>query len=196
MFYLVVQIAVFLGIAVLLGVGIGWWMARYQYSSIPDELATQVGLQQQYQEMISENTTLRLRLQQAEQALQAAIAPQQAQARELVQLRKQLADVERSFALQSHTKSLLMAAPLTLEPEIPDDLTLIQGINQRVADTFRALGIVKYRQIAEFTADDVCSIRRIIAAEDTLPLEQWVENAQTLCQQQCQPITTEPCYQH
>ena len=188
MTYLVVQIAALLSVAVVVGLIMGWWGAKFTYQAQQGEtLATLTQLTQQQQETLRENTTLRLRLTQAEQAL--------VQARQAVPLHAEhvTSHVENHSANQvtPHTTTVFAPQPLAiLEPETPDDFTLIQGINQRVADTLRALGIVKYYQIAEFTADDVNSIRGIIASEDSLPLEQWVETAQVLCQQQCQQIPT------
>jgi len=62
-----------------------------------------------------------------------------------------------------------------------DDLTRIQGISQQLASHLRALGIVTYRQVAEFTTDDVQHIQRIIGTELYQPPETWVQNARALC---------------
>lgn len=64
-----------------------------------------------------------------------------------------------------------------------DDLTRIQGINQRLANKLQALGIVTYRQVAEFTSDDMHNIQRIIGTEIHQPPEGWVQNARSLFQQ-------------
>ena len=61
-----------------------------------------------------------------------------------------------------------------------DDLTRIQGINQRVASKLQALGIVTYRQVAEFTSDDVHAIQRVIGADLSSIPEGWVQNARSL----------------
>lgn len=69
-----------------------------------------------------------------------------------------------------------------------DDLTRIQGINQRLAKQLEALGILTYRQVAEFTSDDLHHIQRIIGSEIQQPAEGWVLNARSLYQQQHQPL--------
>ena len=62
-----------------------------------------------------------------------------------------------------------------------DDLTRIQGISQQLASHLKALGIVTYRQVAEFTTDDMQHIQRIIGTERYQPPEGWVQNARALC---------------
>lgn len=68
-----------------------------------------------------------------------------------------------------------------------DDLTRIQGINQRLASKLQALGIVTYRQVAEFTSDDVSHIQQIIGTELAAPPEGWAQSARALFQQ-AQPV--------
>ncbi len=186
MSYLVVQIAVFLLIATVLGVVVGWYSAKFIYNQVCDTSKQSLHLHQQDPMMLAENSTLHARIQQVEQLLQESLASRQTLERELAHLRKALADAKSNVVPMSVGVS---AEPWALETDTQDDFTLIQGINQRIADTLHALGIIQYRQIAEFTADDVSSIRRIIAAEDALPLEQWVEKAQILYQQQRQQLS-------
>lgn len=62
-----------------------------------------------------------------------------------------------------------------------DDLTRIQGLSQQLASYLTALGIVTYRQVAEFTADDMQHIQRIIGTERYQPPDDWVQNARALC---------------
>ncbi|OQX13107.1 MAG: hypothetical protein BWK73_13165 [Thiothrix lacustris] len=61
-----------------------------------------------------------------------------------------------------------------------DDLTRIQGISQPLASHLKALGIVTYRQVAEFTSDDMQHIQRIIGTERHQLPEGWVQNARAL----------------
>ena len=64
-----------------------------------------------------------------------------------------------------------------------DDLTLIQGVSQHLAGQLRALGIVTYRQIAEFTADDMHSLQRLLGSDFSSPPEGWVQHACSLFHQ-------------
>lgn len=79
-------------------------------------------------------------------------------------------------------------APLDLRSAKHDDLTRIQGINQRLASKLQALGIVTYRQVAEFTSDDVSHIQQIMGTELAAPPEGWAQSARALFQQQAQPV--------
>ena len=81
-----------------------------------------------------------------------------------------------------------LRAPLDVRPAKRDDLTRIQGINQRLASKLQALGIVTYRQVAEFTSDDVNHIQQIIGADLTAPPEGWAHSARALFQQQVQAV--------
>ncbi len=190
MSYLVVQIAVFLLIATVLGVVVGWYSAKFIYNRVCDTSKQSLHLNQQDPMVLAENSTLRARIQQAEQLLQESLASRQTLERELVHLRKALAEAKSKSPNVVPMSMRANTELWALETDTQDDFTLIQGINQRIADTLHALGIIQYRQIAEFTADDVSNIRRIIAAEDALPLEQWVEKAQVLYQQQRQQLST------
>lgn len=84
--------------------------------------------------------------------------------------------------LMEKTEPLLAAADLQ-EPTVLryDDLTRIQGVSQQLASHLKALGIVTYRQVAEFTADDVQHIQCIIGSERYQPPDSWVQDARALC---------------
>ncbi len=84
--------------------------------------------------------------------------------------------------LMEKTEPLLTAADLQ-EPTVLryDDLTRIQGVSQQLASHLKALGIVTYRQVAEFTVDDVQHIQRIIGSERYQPPDSWVQDARALC---------------
>lgn len=64
-----------------------------------------------------------------------------------------------------------------------DDLTRIQGINQGLAGKLQALGIFSYRQLAEFTLDELQGIQRLIGADIPQVSENWAKTAQSLWQQ-------------
>jgi predicted flap endonuclease-1-like 5' DNA nuclease len=99
----------------------------------------------------------------------------------------ELEELKQSNALSAGNadQPLVSAGRVSTAPELAasDDLTCIQGVNQPLASKLRALGIMTYRQIAEFTRDDINSIQRIIGAESTLPVDDWIANARSLFQQ-------------
>lgn len=85
----------------------------------------------------------------------------------------------------SATSRVLAIAPATANSQRPevskhDDLTRIQGISQQLASQLKALGIVTYRQVAEFTSDDMLRIQRIIGSDLYQPPEGWAQNARAL----------------
>lgn len=108
-------------------------------------------------------------------------------------LRTQLNTQQQELELQKqadtnqemNTDTIPPALPATHKPENEqnDDLTLIQGINQKLAGKLQALGIITYRQIAEFTKDDICSIQRVIGNDIALPFDEWAQTARSLFQE-------------
>jgi predicted flap endonuclease-1-like 5' DNA nuclease len=115
---------------------------------------------------------------QQEQSLARLSRELQASRQELVGLRAEM-PTRQAATLESTT----WAANESPGVGKHDDLTRIQGINQRLASKLQALGIVTYRQVAEFTSDDVHNIQRIIGTEIYQPPEEWVQNARSLFQQ-------------
>lgn len=69
-----------------------------------------------------------------------------------------------------------------------DDLTCIQGINKGLAGKLQAMGILSYRQVAEFTPDDLHNIQRIIGVDVPSEPDGWVQNARSLFQQKYQQL--------
>jgi predicted flap endonuclease-1-like 5' DNA nuclease len=104
------------------------------------------------------------------------------------QVRGQLQQRQTELTTLKQTRPI----PLTLDilpiataptPETKDDLTRIEGINPSLASKLQALGIMTYRQIAEFTRDDFTRTQRILGLESPAPCEAWVEHAHQLFQQ-------------
>ncbi|MBU0654153.1 MAG: hypothetical protein KJ914_03360 [Gammaproteobacteria bacterium] len=89
---------------------------------------------------------------------------------------------------KENIRAVTLQATSSPDHKQSDDLTLIQGINQKLASKLQALGIITYRQIAEFTKDDVHSIQKVIGNDTSLPLEEWTQTAHSLFQAKyCQP---------
>lgn len=103
--------------------------------------------------------------------------------RQQLQLRKaELGALRHEPAVPSpEAQRRLTPLPTVLEQH--DDLTLIQGISQTVAQKLRALGIMSYHQVAEFSRDDISRMQCIIGSDIPLPLEEWAQNARQLFQQ-------------
>lgn len=131
--------------------------------------------------------TLLERLHQQEKTLGILRQQLQNQQQELAAHKQELANKSEPVAVSRP------AILPTLEQRAngqSDDLTLIQGINQKLASKLQALGIITYRQIAEFTHDDARVIQRVIGNDINLPLEEWAQTARTLFQEKySQPQT-------
>lgn len=97
--YFVMQIAVFLAVAALAGIVLGWWGARLLYLSMAancrDELA---GLRRNYEDATRENHALRQQLQQVEHALRKlGTSASEADYGEYLQTRKALENTRRQY---------------------------------------------------------------------------------------------------
>jgi len=65
-----------------------------------------------------------------------------------------------------------------------DNLQLINGINEKIANQLNKLGIVNYRQLAECSAQQLNNMQRLIGQGEVLPVQQWLIEAQHLSEQQ------------
>lgn len=63
---------------------------------------------------------------------------------------------------------------------IAEDLTLIRGIDARMAETLMGQGVLLYRDIAAWTRRDVDAVSRAIAGKGRVERENWVEQAALL----------------
>jgi predicted flap endonuclease-1-like 5' DNA nuclease len=68
-----------------------------------------------------------------------------------------------------------------------DDLTHISGVDSGLARKLRALGIVSYQQLAEFTAEDVLRIQPMLDMAIPVSIEGWRQEAFSLFQQKQYP---------
>lgn len=70
-------------------------------------------------------------------------------------------------------------APRTVAEE-GDDLTRINGIGEVLEGKLKALGITTFRQIADFTAEDIEQTNEQLAFKGRIEREEWVEQAKKL----------------
>ncbi|MEB4593476.1 hypothetical protein VSS37_21035 [Candidatus Thiothrix sp. Deng01] len=108
--------------------------------------------------------------------------------RDLQDSRRQL-DVLR---VESHKQTSVLSAASQADDVVQlherDDLTCIQGVNPGLASKLQALGILSYRQLAEFTVDDVRNVQRIIDVDVPQAPDAWIQSARSLFQQKCQQL--------
>lgn len=89
-------------------------------------------------------------------------------------------DDEADEADEADESQLLLQSPdLNVEP---DDLTRIKGIGKVLQAKLNELGIVTYRQIAEFTPADISRVNEKLDFPGRIEREKWVEQAQELSQ--------------
>lgn len=63
-----------------------------------------------------------------------------------------------------------------------DDLTKIKGIGPVLKEKLFGLGITSFRQIADFTQDDIDRVNEVLNFRGRIEREQWVEQARTIVQ--------------
>lgn len=104
--------------------------------------------------------------------------------KELAQQKQELAAKKQTAINQNSTptstKTTLAPLPNIPESEHQDDLTRIEGINQKLAGKLQAMGIMTYRQLAEFTKDDEHNIQRLVGNDISRPLEELARTARSL----------------
>lgn len=216
--YLVMQTALFLLVATVAGIALGWWGARTIHATIATNCRNELaGLRRNYEDATRDNAALRTQLRQMDSALRKiSTVSTETDYGEFLENRKALENVRRQYEVlleklhqqeqtiqhirgQLQQRKVELAAlkqslptPVTLEIvptatvltlETKDDLTCIQGINSSLASKLQALGIMTYRQVAEFTRDDFTQTQRILGLESPPPFEEWVQNARLLFQQ-------------
>lgn len=61
-----------------------------------------------------------------------------------------------------------------------DDLTRIKGVGPVIARKLNAMGITTFRQIADFTAEDVARVDEVMDFKGRIEREGWIRQAREL----------------
>jgi ribosomal protein S13 len=61
-----------------------------------------------------------------------------------------------------------------------DDLTRIKGVGPVIARKLNALGITTYRQIADFSAEDMARVDEVLDFKGRIEREGWIRQARQL----------------
>ncbi|KUO65650.1 MAG: hypothetical protein APF80_13175 [Alphaproteobacteria bacterium BRH_c36] len=69
-----------------------------------------------------------------------------------------------------------------LDPDSPDDLTGIRGIDRALADKLRRTGITHFDQIADWSPTDVRSLSAALSLGRSIYAQNWIEQAARLAQ--------------
>ncbi len=82
---------------------------------------------------------------------------------------RRIAELERELAAAA------ARAPLGA----PDDLTKIKGIGPVLKRKLNDLGVITFRQIADFTPDDIARVNGVLDFPGRIEREKWVDQAKT-----------------
>lgn len=72
-------------------------------------------------------------------------------------------------------------------PPRRDKLTLISGIGPTLEQKLNELGVTRFRQIAEFTEEDIERVDRELAFKGRIQREGWVAQARKLAESESRP---------
>ncbi len=67
-----------------------------------------------------------------------------------------------------------------LKPEVMDDISLISGIGDTIAEKLAAEGVKSLAQIAEWSADDIADYDAKLSLGGRIEREEWIEQAREL----------------
>jgi NADH-quinone oxidoreductase subunit E len=201
--YLIMQILLFLVLTVVLGFVIGWWLktallpvtttAPAGGASLGAAGAQQSELQQLRRDTVQTKQTLAIRNAEiAELREELANAWAQTPDTAVAQLRERLKasrqardecreEVETLRAQFAAQQVEAQQPHLVSDPTTPpDDLKMISGIGAKLEATLNELGIRHFRQIAEFTPDNVAWVNGRLRFKGRIERERWIEQAKQL----------------
>lgn len=201
--YLIIQILLFLVLTVVLGFAIGWWLKTALLPSADTAPAGGVSLgeagdyqselQQLRREAVQTKQTLAVRNAEiAELREELANAWTQTPDTAVVQLRERLEASQREREACRQEVETLRAQLVSQQAEAqqpdlmsdssspPDDLKMISGIGAKLEATLNELGIRHFRQIADFTPENVAWINTRLRFKGRIERERWIEQAKQL----------------
>ncbi len=97
-------------------------------------------------------------------------------------IEKQAPDEQISEEIELFEKPELSGAPASLDqPEgKADDLKAIKGIGPKIESTLNGLGIYHFRQIADFTEDNISWVNEHLQFSGRIEREEWIAQAKVL----------------
>lgn len=196
--YLTFEIGLFLLVAFLLGLFIGWWIFAQKAASRiahlqQEAVAAQKALedcQSARRRMERDDTAARTKLNDSNRRiteLEAALAA----AKEEAQM-THTAVVEDApakpqglmsavTAPDEETRAKLESGPFLDKPVgVPDDLMLIKGVGPKLAATLDSLGVYHFFQIAGWSEDDIAKVDDRLKFKGRIVRDNWVDQATLL----------------
>jgi len=156
MLYLITEIIVFLFIAAIFGLLIGWLLRGFSLNKKMSELYFDL-----------QNT--RSELAECNQKCQAL---------------KGEAEYLKSTVINLSNNKKLVTETVPQPTVMKDNLTRIRGIGKVLENRLNSLGILSFRQLAELNNDEVNDLSHKIGAfPDRIERDAWLEKARTLHQE-------------
>lgn len=146
--------------------------AKHQVKLLEDELKV---YQRRYDNLKDESDAMRRTADQ----LRAELAAERAREAELEASMHEKLEKERQEKTQKAEKSHSRFTPASLQTR--DDLTKISGIGPAIQKKLHELGIYSYRQIAEFTPDDIVRVAASLKVfKGRIGRDNWIGQAAAL----------------
>ncbi|MFM1892383.1 MAG: hypothetical protein RLZ44_1460 [Pseudomonadota bacterium] len=203
MWYLIAQTAVFIVLAAAIGLWLGWYLGKLSRELEIDVLERRVDnvehdrtaaraltalAEQQLEEQRGQLLDCRERCAELERELDdlrgaADAAPGHEAERSSTPPPAVSAALARAAAALHNTQPSApqqTAAPPPADRAAADDLQKIKGIGPRLATLLNELGIYRYRQIADFTPEQIAWVDERLRFKGRIERERWVEQAQDL----------------
>lgn len=125
----------------------------------------------------------------ANNGLSAAPAQNPTPDPEIQQIRSELHDLRRVLADLARQRPVANPAPSTValasstaaSAGLPDDLSMIAGVTPAIARTLNELGVTSFRQIAQWTPEDIAHIEDRLGSFGTrIDRDDWIQRAKEL----------------
>lgn len=195
--YLTFEIGLFLIVAFLLGLFIGWWVfaqkaaakiAHLQQEAIAAQKALE-DCQSARRRMERDDTAARTKLNDSNRRiteLEAALAAAKEEAQSAVAVEDEtLAKPQGLMSAvtppSEEIRAKLEAGPFLDKPVgVPDDLMLIKGVGPKLAATLDSLGVFHFFQIAGWSDADIAKVDDRLKFKGRIVRDNWVDQATLL----------------
>lgn len=212
MYALTVQFSALLIGLLLIGVGLGWWVAQFfQHNTRSACYQDLVRLRYAHQRLQQDLSALTQQAARCEQEKAEALAKlkDSADFRRFEELRSQLmhnrnqlrnnlvilskreqqirrlTDLVKLLRQQAKPPPLVAPSPTLIQtsPHASLELTCLHGIEPDTVQKLHMLGILNCEQLATCSTEQLKMIQRLLSEDRILPLAKWVKLARALTQQ-------------
>ncbi|MEJ2575689.1 MAG: hypothetical protein P8106_03120 [Gammaproteobacteria bacterium] len=203
MWYLISKTALFILIAGLIGLWLGWYLGKLARDPEVDQLHNRL---RAHRKAEAAETARAVQAEQRAVGLSGELAEREATDRELAErlerLEQQAGVCAANLKDCQAARRALEAEAARLQDELgqratggggssapadwpaadgdPDDLQRIKGVGPRIATLLNELGIYQYRQLAALTPEAIADIDAKLRFRGRIERERWVEQARAL----------------